>query len=44
MAALEVRAAGGRRRLSCTEYHYVLSADGTGCGGPLRITDIYGSG
>jgi expansin (peptidoglycan-binding protein) len=42
VAALEVRAAGGWRRLSRTDYNYFLSADGTGCGGALRIIDIYG--
>ncbi|WP_369390766.1 expansin EXLX1 family cellulose-binding protein [Streptomyces sp. CG1] len=42
VAVLEVRAAGGWRRLPRTDYNYFLSADGTGCGGALRITDIYG--
>lgn len=28
--------------LTRTEYNYFLSPDGTGCGGPLRLTDIYG--
>ncbi|MGW3209554.1 hypothetical protein [Streptomyces sp. NPDC001135] len=32
----------GRRRLPRTDCNYFLSADGTGCGGALRITDIYG--
>ncbi|WP_225097452.1 expansin EXLX1 family cellulose-binding protein [Streptomyces sp. CoH27] len=42
VAALEVRSAGGWRQLPRTDYNYFLSADGTGCGGALRITDIYG--
>lgn len=42
VAALEVRTAGGWRPLPRTDYNYFLSADGTGCGGALRITDIYG--
>lgn len=42
VAALEVRAGGGWRHLSRTEYNYFLSPDGSGCGGPIRVTDIYG--
>ncbi|MFD5131563.1 expansin EXLX1 family cellulose-binding protein [Streptomyces olindensis] len=42
LARLEVRAGGGWTRLTRTEYNYFLSPDGTGCGGPLRLTDIYG--
>lgn len=42
VARLEVRASGGWRSLPRTPYDYFLSADGTGCGGPVRITDIYG--
>ncbi|WP_325100381.1 expansin EXLX1 family cellulose-binding protein [Streptomyces broussonetiae] len=42
VAALEVRTADGWRRLPRTDYNYFLSADGTGCGGALRITDVYG--
>lgn len=42
VAALEVRTAGGQRQLPRTDYDYFLSADGTGCGGALRITDIQG--
>jgi expansin (peptidoglycan-binding protein) len=43
VALLEVRnSAGGWRQLPRTDYNYFLSADGTGCGGPIRITDIYG--
>jgi hypothetical protein len=39
---LEVRAAGGWRRLPRTDYNYFPSADGSGCGGAVRITGIYG--
>ncbi|WP_338014476.1 expansin EXLX1 family cellulose-binding protein [Streptomyces sp. CB00455] len=42
VAALEVRTANGWRQLSRTEYNYFLSPDGSGCGGAIRVTDIYG--
>ncbi|MBS2966955.1 hypothetical protein KGA66_28235 [Actinocrinis puniceicyclus] len=42
VAALEVRVGGGWRELPRTDYNYFLSAGGAGCGGPIRITDIYG--
>ncbi|MEW2395695.1 expansin EXLX1 family cellulose-binding protein [Streptomyces sp. NPDC046862] len=42
VARLEVRADGAWRRLPRTDYNYFLSDDGTGCGGAIRITDIYG--
>lgn len=42
LARLEVRAGGGWQRLTRTGYNYFLSPDGTGCGGPLRLTDIHG--
>ncbi|MGW2486124.1 expansin EXLX1 family cellulose-binding protein [Streptomyces sp. NPDC001606] len=42
VAALEVRTARGWRRLPRTGYDYFLSADGSGCGGAIRLTDIYG--
>ncbi|MFE5581364.1 expansin EXLX1 family cellulose-binding protein [Kitasatospora sp. NPDC056531] len=42
VAALEVRTGGGWRQLSRTDYNYFLSPDGSGCGGPIRVTDIYG--
>jgi expansin (peptidoglycan-binding protein) len=42
VARLEVRAGGGWRQLSRTEYNYFLSDQGGGCGGAIRITDIYG--
>ncbi|MFJ9845298.1 expansin EXLX1 family cellulose-binding protein [Kitasatospora sp. NPDC101155] len=42
VATLEVRTAGGWRQLSRTDYNYFLSPDGSGCGGSIRVTDVYG--
>ncbi|MGX5211755.1 expansin EXLX1 family cellulose-binding protein [Streptomyces violaceus] len=42
LARLEVRTGSGWSRLTRTEYNYYLSPDGAGCGGALRLTDIYG--
>ncbi|MFG3054733.1 expansin EXLX1 family cellulose-binding protein [Kitasatospora sp. NPDC048239] len=42
VATLEVRTGGGWRQLPRTEYNYFLSPDGTGCGGSIRVTDLYG--
>jgi expansin (peptidoglycan-binding protein) len=42
VAQLEVSAGGAWRTLPRTEYNYFLSEDGSGCGGAIRITDIYG--
>jgi expansin (peptidoglycan-binding protein) len=42
LARLEVRAGSGWRQLARADYNYFLSEDGTGCGGALRLTDIYG--
>ncbi|WP_406369134.1 RlpA-like double-psi beta-barrel domain-containing protein [Streptomyces sp. NBC_00647] len=42
VARLELRTAGGWRRLPRTDYNYFLAEDGAGCGGTVRITDIYG--
>ncbi|MFD5817044.1 expansin EXLX1 family cellulose-binding protein [Streptomyces sp. NPDC127038] len=42
VARLELRTAGGWRSLPRTEYNYFLAEDGGGCGGTVRITDIYG--
>ncbi|WP_329342875.1 expansin EXLX1 family cellulose-binding protein [Streptomyces sp. NBC_01352] len=42
VARLEVRAGSGWRQLSRTDYNYFISEDGTGCGGAIRITDIFG--
>lgn len=32
----------GWRQLSRADYNYFISGDGTGCGGAIRITDIFG--
>ncbi|KJS56109.1 lipoprotein [Streptomyces rubellomurinus subsp. indigoferus] len=42
VAALEVRSGDGWRQLTRTDYNYFLSPDGTGCGGAIRVTDVYG--
>lgn len=42
VARLEVRVGGAWTALPRTEYNYFLSEQGAGCGGSLRITDIYG--
>ncbi|OAH09349.1 expansin-YoaJ precursor [Streptomyces jeddahensis] len=42
VARLEVRTTDGWRRLPRTDYNYFISADGSGCGSSIRITDIYG--
>ncbi|WP_217136382.1 expansin EXLX1 family cellulose-binding protein [Streptomyces sp. AC558_RSS880] len=42
LARLEVGTGSGWQRLTRTEYNYFLSPDGTGCGGALRLTDVYG--
>ncbi|WP_406117971.1 expansin EXLX1 family cellulose-binding protein [Streptomyces sp. NBC_00989] len=42
LARLEVRTSGGWRQLARTDYNYFLSPDGSGCGGAIRLTDIYG--
>ncbi|MPY31638.1 hypothetical protein FNH09_10195 [Streptomyces adustus] len=42
VARLETRTAGGWRRLPRADYNYFLAEDGGGCGGAIRITDIYG--
>ncbi|MEV6483444.1 expansin EXLX1 family cellulose-binding protein [Streptomyces sp. NPDC051576] len=42
LARLEVRSGGGWRQLARADYNYFLSEDGTGCGGEIRLTDIYG--
>jgi expansin (peptidoglycan-binding protein) len=34
---------GGWQRLARQSYNYFVSPDGSGCGKPLRITDIYGN-
>ncbi|MFI6037417.1 expansin EXLX1 family cellulose-binding protein [Streptomyces sp. NPDC051315] len=42
LARLEVRTSGGWVALPRTEYNYFLSEQGSGCGGAIRVTDIYG--
>ncbi|MFI1564084.1 expansin EXLX1 family cellulose-binding protein [Streptomyces sp. NPDC020490] len=42
VARLEVRSGGGWSPLPRTDFNYFLSEHGSGCGGGLRITDIYG--
>ncbi|WP_261717601.1 RlpA-like double-psi beta-barrel domain-containing protein [Streptomyces sp. FZ201] len=42
VARLEVSRGGGWRQLPRAEYNYFLAEDGGGCGGTIRITDIYG--
>ncbi|MFF6803603.1 expansin EXLX1 family cellulose-binding protein [Streptomyces sp. NPDC012616] len=42
VARLEVRSGGSWIRLARTDYNYFLSEQGAGCGGAIRLTDIYG--
>ncbi|MER5451441.1 expansin EXLX1 family cellulose-binding protein [Streptomyces sp. NPDC002766] len=42
VARLEVRAGSGWLALPRTSYNYFLSEKGSGCGGSIRVTDIYG--
>jgi expansin (peptidoglycan-binding protein) len=42
LARLEVETAAGWKELPRTDYNYFLSEQGSGCGGAIRITDIYG--
>lgn len=42
VARLEVRSGGAWTRLPRADYNYFLSEQGGGCGGAIRITDIYG--
>ncbi|MET7981969.1 expansin EXLX1 family cellulose-binding protein [Streptomyces sp. NPDC005281] len=42
VARIELRDGGEWRRLPRTGYNYFLAEDGGGCGGAIRITDIYG--
>ncbi|MFJ8141513.1 expansin EXLX1 family cellulose-binding protein [Streptomyces sp. NPDC096013] len=42
IARLDIRVGVGWRQLPRTDYNYFLSSDGGGCGGAVRITDIYG--
>ena len=42
LARLEVLAGGTWRQLPRAGYNYFLSESGSGCGGAIRLTDIYG--
>ena len=42
VARLEVRSGSGWSQLPRASYNYFISAHGTGCGGSIRVTDIYG--
>ena len=42
VALLQVDTSSGWQQLPRTTYNYFLSANGTGCGDAIRITDIYG--
>lgn len=42
VALLEIRSGNGWRQLTRANYNYFLSPHGDGCGGAIRITDIYG--
>ncbi|MET7682356.1 expansin EXLX1 family cellulose-binding protein [Streptomyces sp. NPDC005423] len=42
VARLEVRSGSGWHALPRADYDYFLSENGTGCGGAIRVTDIYG--
>ena len=42
VAELEVHTGNGWTQLPRTSYNYFQSAHGAGCGGEIRITDIYG--
>lgn len=42
IASVEVQVGGTWRRLPRLDYNYAVSADGAGCGGQVRVTDIFG--
>jgi expansin (peptidoglycan-binding protein) len=42
VAELEVSTGSGWTELPRADYNYFLSANGAGCGGAIRVTDIYG--
>lgn len=42
LARLEIHTSSGWSQLARTDYNYFLSPNGSGCGGAIRITDIYG--
>jgi expansin len=42
LARLEVKAGDAWKALPRTDYNYFLAEHGAGCGGAIRVTDIYG--
>lgn len=42
LARLDIRGTSSWRRLSRSTDNYFVSPNGTGCGGAIRVTDIYG--
>jgi len=42
VAELEVHTGNGWKQLPRTSYNYFQSSSGTGCGGEIRISDVYG--
>lgn len=40
--SLELKVGSGWKSLPRADYNYFLSEDGSGCGGSIRITDVYG--
>jgi expansin (peptidoglycan-binding protein) len=42
VATLELKTGGGWQRIPRQEYNYFVSENGAGCGGTIRITDIFG--
>lgn len=42
VARLEVQSGGQWRQLPRAEYNYFLAENGSGCGGAIAVTDIYG--
>jgi expansin (peptidoglycan-binding protein) len=43
VASLQVKSKNGWKTLARQNYNYFMSADGSGCGGSIRVTDIYGN-
>ena len=41
--SVQVQTSGSWKTLSRQEYNYFLSENGAGCGGTIRVTDIYGN-
>lgn len=42
VARLETQSGGQFKQLPRADYNYFLSENGSGCGGPIAVTDIYG--